>query len=329
MIGFGVLGAAKIAPRALIDPCADNHRASVISIAARDRARAERFAEKHGIPGVHDDYAGVIRDPDIQAVYNPLPISHHHRFTLKALSAGKHVLCEKSFAANAREAEEMARAARESGLVVMDAFHYRYHPVFRRAREVVASGRLGPVRSIEAAFHVPVKDPGDIRMNYETGGGVTMDIGCYPLSWVRHITGEEPEVLEAHAETGPPQVDVLLEARLRLPSGAEARISGDMRPDARVKMELHVEGELGKMTVENPLAPQMGHRIVLDIGGKASEEELDRRTSYAYQLDAFIAAVEDDEPLATDAEDAVKQMRLVDRCYEAAGLPLRGQNLST
>ena len=327
MIGFGILGAAKIAPRALIDPCADNHRASVISIAARDRARAERFAEKHGIPAVHSDYPGVIRDPEVQAVYNPLPISHHHRFTLEALAAGKHVLCEKSFSANAAQAEEMAHAARESGLVLMDAFHYRYHPVFRRAREVVASGHLGPVRNIEAAFHVPIKDPGDIRMNYETGGGVTMDIGCYPLSWVRHITGEEPEVIDARAEIGPPHVDVFLEARLRLPGGAEARISGDMRPDTKVRMELQVEGERGKMIVENPLAPQMGHRILLDIEGEASEEELDRRTSYAYQLDAFIAAVEEGEPLATDAEDAVKQMRLVDRCYEAAGLPLRGLDL--
>ena len=154
-----------------------------------------------------------------------------------------------------------------------------------------------------------------------------MDIGCYPLSWVRHITGQEPEVIEAQAETGPPHVDVFLEARLRLPSGAEARISGDMRPNVKVRMDLQVEGEHGKMIVENPLAPQMGHRILLDVEGETSEEELDRRTSYAYQLDAFIAAVEDGQPLATDAEDAVKQMQLVDRCYEAAGLPLRGLDL--
>lgn len=329
MIGFGVLGAAKIAPRALIDPCAASDRACVVSIAARERSRAERFAEKHGIASVHSDYQGVIHDPAVQAIYNPLPISHHCRFTLDALAAGKHVLCEKSFSANAGEAEEMARAARKSGLVVMDAFHYRYHPVFLRAREVVESGQLGPLRAIEAAFHVPVSDPGDIRMNYETGGGVTMDIGCYPLSWVRHITGEEPEVIEAHAETGPPQVDVFLEARLRLPSGAEATISGDMRPDTKVRMELQVEGERGKMIVQNPLAPQMGHRILLEVDGRASEEELDRRASYAYQLDAFIAAVEEGESLATDAEDAVKQMRLVDRCYEAAGLPVRGLDLGS
>ncbi len=329
MIGFGILGAAKIAPRALIDPCAASDRASVVCIAARERSRAERFAQKHGISRVHSDYLEVIHDPDIQAVYNPLPISHHHRFTLEALAAGKHVLCEKSFSANAREAEEMASAARESGLVVMDAFHYRYHPVFLRAREVVESGQLGRLRAIEAAFHVPVTDPADIRMNYETGGGVTMDIGCYPLSWVRHITGEEPEVVEAHAETGPPRVDVFLEARLRLPSGVEARISGDMRPDARLRMELQVEGERGKMVVQNPLAPQMGHRILLEVDGQASEEELDLRTSYAYQLDAFVAAVEEGRPIATDAEDAVKQMRLVDRCYEAAGLPLRGLDFAS
>ncbi len=327
MIRFGVLGAAKIAPNALIQPCADEDRADIHCVAARDRGRAGRFAEEHGIPTVHDSYAEVINDPAINAVYNPLPISLHHEWTIKALRAGKHVLCEKSFAANAKEAKEMAAVAEETELVLMDAFHYRYHPVFRRALEVVQSDMLGQVRSVAGAFHIQVTDTSNIRMIYGTGGGVTMDIGCYPISWARHITGEEPEVVTAVAEVGPPNVDTYLAATFHFPSGIEATASGDMRAGTKTRMDLKVTGDEGEMMVTNPLVPHKGHRIELDIQGEKTVEELDRRPTYAYQLDAFIAAVEEGKPLLTGASDAVKQMQLIDRCYEAAGLPLRGLNL--
>ena len=133
MVQFGVLGAAKITPRALIYPCVDEPGAFIRAIAARDRSRAEEMAQWAPIREVLDDYQAVIEHPKCNAIYIPLPISHHHEWTLKALRAGKHVLCEKSFASNAGEAEEMAAVAREKGLVLMDAFHYRYHPVFLRA----------------------------------------------------------------------------------------------------------------------------------------------------------------------------------------------------
>ena len=325
---FGTLGAANIAPRALLEPCRDEPRAAVRCVAARDRKRAEGFARWHRIPVVYDTYRDVVEDPDIDAVYNPLPIAWHREWTLAALAAGKHVLCEKSFACNAAEAEEMARAASDTGLVLMDAFHYRYHPVFRRAKEIVDDGLLGEVRTVDAAFHAPVTNPRDIRNQYATGGGVTMDLGCYPISWARHITGEEPERVEATAETGPPNVDTRLEARFHFPSGIVATVSGDMRAGVSWRMDLTVTGERGVMHVVNPLAPQIGHSIRLDIDGDTRTETRDRRTSYAYQLDAFLDAVEEGKPLLTGPEDAVNQMRAIDRCYEAAGLPLRGLDLS-
>ena len=325
---FGTLGAANIAPRALLEPCRDEPRAAVRCVAARDRERAEGFARWHRIPVVHDTYRDVVEDPDIHAVYNPLPIAWHREWTLAALAAGKHVLCEKSFACNAVEAEEMARAAADTGLVLMDAFHYRYHPVFRRAKEIVDGGLLGEVRTVDAAFHAPVTSPRDIRNQYATGGGVTMDLGCYPISWARHITGEEPERVEATAETGPPNVDTRLDARFHFPSGIVATVSGDMRAGVSWRMDLTVTGERGVMHVVNPLAPQIGHSIRLDIDGDTRTETRDRRASYAYQLDAFLDAVEEGKPLLTGPEDAVNQMRTIDRCYEAAGLPLRGLDLS-
>jgi predicted dehydrogenase len=325
MIRFGTLGAAAITPRALIYPCVDEWRASVYAIAARDRARAEAFARYAGIRHVLVDYRQVVEHPKVDAVYNPLPINLHHAWTIKALEAGKHVLCEKSFASNAVEAQDMVRVAAERKLVVMDAFHYRYHPVFIRAKEIVDSGVLGRIDEIRAQFHVPIpQDLDDIRMNYHTGGGVTMDIGCYPISWVRHLTGEEPVEVSASAEVGPPHVDVTLEATLRFPSGIVARTSGDIRETTKFKAEFEVVGEHGSLTVVNPLVPQNGHQIRLATKTGTTTETRDRRPTYGYQLDAFIAAVETGAPLFTDGTDAVKQMRVIDRCYRAAGLPLRG-----
>ncbi|MEZ5557661.1 MAG: Gfo/Idh/MocA family oxidoreductase [Pseudomonadales bacterium] len=324
VIRFGTLGTARITPRALVYPCMDEPRAYIAAVAARDRGRAESFARWHGIPRVLDDYAAVVEDPDVEAVYVPLHIPAHQPWTLRALAAGKHVLCEKSFASNAAEAETMAAAARESGLVLMDAFHYRYHPIFHRARAIYESGELGEIRSIDAAFHIPVNDPHGIRMNYELGGGVTMDIGCYPISWVRHISGLEPLTVQAEAEEGPPHVDLMLKARMTLPGGVEATTSGDMRRNARFTAYLTVNGSQGSMHVVNPLVPQTGNRIEVRVGDERRVETFDRRPTYGYQLDAFLDAIEHGSNLLTGADDGVRQMRVIDRCYESAGLPLRG-----
>ncbi|MFT5209480.1 MAG: putative dehydrogenase [Flavobacterium sp.] len=327
MINFGTLGAARITPPALIDPCQNDDRASVALVAARSKQRAEAFAKEHNIPTALDGYDEVIASNRITAIYNPLPINHHHEWTIKALRAGKHVLCEKSFASNAREAEEMLAVANETKLVLMDAFHYRYHPIFLKAKEIYDSGILGKIKSISSTFSVPVVDTNDIRMNYETAGGVTMDIGCYPLSWVRHITGLEPVSVEAVAEVGPANVDIYLETKMLFPGGIDVRTIGDMRPNTKFKAVITVEGEQGVMIVKNPIAPQAGNAIDLDMNGEITTETFRRRPTYRYQLDAFIDAVTEGKTLFTDAEDAVKQMQLIDKCYQAAGLPLRGLTL--
>ena len=157
---FGTLGAARITPGGLTGPAADNPDAVVVAIAARDRSHAEAFAAQHGIETVYDSYDQVILDPTLDATYNPLPISHHHEYTIKALRAGKHVLCEKSFALNATEAEEMAAVARETGLVLIEGFHTRFHPVFtardgdlRRWSPRLDPARRCPLRHQDAGNH--------------------------------------------------------------------------------------------------------------------------------------------------------------------------------
>ena len=327
MIRIGTLGAARITPRALMYPAVDEPRVHVAAVAARDRQRAEDFARQFNIGRVHDDYADVIADDSLDAIYIPLPITAHRQWTLAALAAGKHVLCEKSFASNAAEAQEMADAARSSKLTVMDAFHYRYHPMFHRAVAICRSGELGDIQRIEARFHAPVASrTEDIRMHYETAGGVTMDIGCYPVSWVRHLAGEEPEVTSAEAITGPPDVDLYLTADMKFQGGAVATIYGDMRADAGFTATATVTGDKGTMTLQNPLVPQVGHALTVTAGGHNRTEQFDRRSTYGYQLDAFCDAVAGGPRPLTDADEAVNQMKAIDACYLAAGLRLRGEN---
>lgn len=327
MIVFGVLGTAMITPRALVGPCVDEPGARIRSIAARDRGRAEEFARWHGIPRVLDSYDDVVADDRADAIYIPLPIAMHHRWTIEALRAGKHVLCEKSMAANSTQAAEMAGVAADTGLILMDAFHCRYHSAFVRAKEIYDSGLLGTINRISGQFHVPVPDLGNIRHDYALGGGVTLDIGSYPISWARHLTGEEPRVLSATAEVGQPNVDTFLEAQFVFPSGVEATVSGDMRPSARFSAQLTVTGDAGTMTFDNPALPQLGHRITVTVGQDTTVEITDRRASYGYQLDAFLAAVEHGRPPLTDARDGLNQVAAIDACYDAAGLPRRGLDL--
>ena len=328
MIRFGVLGAAKITKEALIVPCAAEPGAEIRVIAARDRARAEAQAGEADIPIVVESYADVVAHPECDSIYVPLPISHHHDWALEALRAGKHVLCEKAMASNAREAEEMAAVANEQGRVLMEAFHYRYHPVFARAKEIAGSGVLGTIREIRAEFSLPFSFPeDDIRMRYETGGGVTMDIGTYPISWVRHLLEEEPDEITAVAVAGPPDIDLALSAKMSFPSGVVAETCGDMTGEKPgFVAEIEVRGEDGRLLVQNPLAPQHGHSIELTVDGATTTETCDQRPTYSYQLDAFIAAVDKGEVPETDAADAVKQARVIDRCYEAAGMRPRGEH---
>ncbi|MEI8082305.1 MAG: Gfo/Idh/MocA family oxidoreductase, partial [Actinomycetes bacterium] len=165
-VRIGVLGAARIAPGALIKPAKDIAEVVVAAVAARDVSRAETFAAKHGIAGVHDSYEALIADPDVDAVYNPLPNGLHGRWTRAAIEAGKHVLCEKPFTANAAEAREIAELAAGSDRVVMEAFHYRYHPLALRAEEIIASGELGVLQRVDVAFCFPLPKFSDIRYDY-------------------------------------------------------------------------------------------------------------------------------------------------------------------
>jgi len=187
-IRFGILGAARIAPDALIKAAHNVPEAQVVAVAARDPKRAREFAATHKIPRVLATYDDLINDPELDAIYNPLPNSLHCEWTIAALRAGKHVLCEKPLASNATEAERMANAADESGKILGEAFHYRYHPLADRVRGLIAGGTLGRLLDVEGHFSVPIPE-NNIRFDWNLAGGATMDLGCYPLHMIRYFSG--------------------------------------------------------------------------------------------------------------------------------------------
>ena len=321
---IGVLGAARIATNALLVPALDDPEVEVAAVAARDQERAARMAAAYGIPRVLSSYAELVADPGLDAVYVPLPNGAHGRWTLEALAHGKHVLCEKPFAANAEEAEHVAAVARDSGLLVMEAFHYRYHALTTRMLEVVASGRLGRVKRIDAWFRARLRDPADIRWDLALAGGATMDIGCYPIHLLRTLAGGEPTVLSATADVRGPGVDRWLRAEVALPGGGTGSVSGSMLSRRPRSSGALVTGTAGTMEVSGFVSPQSGHRLVVrDRSGRRVLSVPRTPTSYAAQLRVFADAVLRGAPYPTGVDDAVANMRVIDACYDAAGLPRR------
>ncbi|MEV7038815.1 Gfo/Idh/MocA family oxidoreductase [Amycolatopsis sp. NPDC051061] len=321
---IGILGAARIAPAALVKPASSRPEVDVVAVAARSLERAQTFATKHGIPSAQGSYEALLADPEVDAVYNPLPNGLHGRWTRAALEAGKHVLCEKPFTANAAEAREIALLAAGSDRVVMEAFHYRYHPLALRVEEIVASGELGTLERVETALCFPLPKFSDIRYDYELAGGATMDAGCYAVHMARTFGGgETPAVVSASAKLRSPRVDRAMTAELRYPSGHTGRVTCSMWSSSVLKISAKVTGSKGSLSVFNPLMPQAYHRFSVRVGSARRTEKFPRRATYAYQLDAFAAAVLRGEPVKTSAADAVETMTVIDEIYRAAGLPPR------
>jgi predicted dehydrogenase len=328
VLRIGVLGAARIVPSALIDPARRIDDVTVAAIAARDPRRAAEFAARHAISRVLPSYVDVMDADDIDAVYVALPNSLHAEWTLRALKAGKHVLCEKPMAVNEREAARILDAANASGLVVMEALHYPYHPLAARIQQILAADDLGPIRRVETVVSFPLRRFSDIRYSYELAGGAVMDAGCYALHAQRLFGPGEPEVTAAKAlllrRAGHPEVDRAMSIDLRFPGGAVGLARASLWSRTPADMTVRVTGERGELRARNFVLPQRGNRLTVSVNRRSLTEQVSGDTTYTYQIRAFAAAVQGAPANLTPPSESLHTTRLIDASYRAAGLPERG-----
>jgi predicted dehydrogenase len=320
---IGVLGAARISELSIIGPAAATGT-RLVAVAARDRARAETFAEKHGIERVHETYGDVIADPEVEAIYNPLANSLHAPWNKAAVLAGKHVLTEKPFASNSNEAAQVRDVARGRSLVLFEGFHYLYHPLTRRLMSLLAEGELGTLQRVESTLFMSAPSSDDPRWSLDLAGGALMDLGCYALHAQRVLgdfAGGEPRLVGATGveRAGTPGVDEWAEARLEYPSGAVGVARCSMISEDW-DMSLRVIGTTGEALIPDFLYQKYDDRIIITSASGRRTEHCGDATSYTYQLQAFIDAVREGASYRTDADDAVATMSLVDSCYRTIGL---------
>ena len=322
-IRVGILGAARIAPKAVIVPARSNPEFEIVAVGARDKDRAKAFAAEHDIPHVADGYSTLIARDDVDLIYLALPPAGHLQWAAAAAKAGKAVLCEKPFAMNAGGAREMVAAADAAKRPLIEAFHNRFHPVIGRAIQIVASGELGRLVEAQAVFDVEIAyTPTELRWLPAQGGGALMDLGCYCVHALRAIAGSEPKVAGATC-TIVHGVDETTAAELVFPNGLKATFHTTMKSPKFVPT-LHFKGEKGTLDISNFISPYDFCDFTVKAGGKTRVEPMAGPTTYDLQL-AHVADVmlRGATPL-TGGADAVANMECIDAVYEAAGYTRAG-----
>jgi len=327
MIRIGILGAARIAPRGIVTPANALLGAEVVAIGARNLERAQNFAAQHSIPIACGSYGELVARDDIDLVYVALPPSAHLEWCAAALANGKHVLVEKPFASNAQDAAQMVAAARAAERHLIEAFHYRFHPLFERALSALRAGSIGRVRHIEAIFNALLPDtPGELRYIEELGGGAMMDLGCYCMHWIRTVANDEPSVVSARARCGTPGVDLEVEAELAFTSGPTATLKCSMQPDdGAVFRRLRVHGDKGVLEFDNPVSPHSGATLSIETDAPSLPQIVSGGdTTFHFQLRHVMEVIEGRAQPLTGGDDAIGNMRAIDSIYRAAGLRPRG-----
>lgn len=325
---IGVLGASRIAESAIVGPAAElDHR--LVAVAARDRSRAEAFAQKYGVERVLDGYQDVIDDAEVDVIYNPLANSLHAPWNLAAIAAGKPVLSEKPFARDESEARQVADAADAAGVSVLEGFHYFFHPVAQRAFGLAADGTLGDVTHVEVRMAMPAPSDDDPRWSLELAGGALMDLGCYGIHVMRSLgrlagPGIEgrPSVVRAHAEQRAPGVDAWCDVEVGFPGGATGLTANSMVAEEHLHT-IRIVGTAGELLVHEFITPSSDDRLTVTTAAGTVVEHLGTTASYTHQLSAFAGHVEQGRALPFGTADAVANMVMVDAAYRAAGMEPR------
>ena len=311
---LGLLSTANI-NRAILAGAAKTDRVDVVAVASRDAQRAETYAAEHGIATAHSSYQALLADPDVEAVYISLPNGMHHEWTMQALAAGKHVLCEKPYTRHPGEAEEAFDAADAAGLVLAEAFMYRHHPQTAAVARLVADGAVGRLCAVKATFTFPLHDLSDVRALPELDGGALMDVGCYCVSGIRLLAGE-PEHVRGEQVTGTTGIDMAFHGTLRCAEDVVGQFEASFRSPQRQSLE--AVGETGVLVVEAPWRLDWGGSVTLRRDGETEVVEVEGADSYTRELENLADAIEGGAPALLGRADAVGQARVIDALYRSA-----------
>ncbi|MEP6618195.1 MAG: Gfo/Idh/MocA family oxidoreductase [bacterium] len=322
-VRWGVLGAANIAVNKVIPAMQRSPHTPVVAIASRDQQRAKAAAHALGIPRAYGSYEELIADPDVDAIYNPLPNHLHVPWTIKAAESGKHVLCEKPLALSASEARELLAVRDRTGVLIAEAFMVRAHPQWAAVRELIAEGRVGDLRLVSGHFSYFRRDPSDVRSKVEWGGGALLDIGCYPITLSRWLFDEEPSGVIAVLERDPDMhVDRLVSCMLKFPSGQATFSCGGQLVSYQ---RMQIFGTSGRIEVEIPFnaPPDGGCRILLDDGSKFAGAAAEAITfpavdQYRLQGDRFSEAVRGIGSTLVSLEDSIANMAVIDALFRSS-----------
>lgn len=326
-LNFGSLGIASIHAYGFTPIIKNVDGLTFYAVASRNGQKARAYAEQHKIPKAYEGYEALLADPDVHCVYIPLPNSLHAEWCLKALDAGKHVLCEKPVTANAAQAERVAAKVAETGLTFAEGFHYRYHPLIKKLEELVRGGAIGNLRYVSARFCEAMSDSGKAQYDPAMAGGALMDVGCYPVSFARWMAGcDDAEIMNANCELTPSGVDGYTRATIRFANGVSARISCSITRNK--PMYAYVRGDAGAIFIHAPFSPTMDMRgiwysqyvFLLRQGAAVQSLRFPKIRTYTCQLQAFRDAVLSGTQPETDIREGVANMRIIDAIFKKAGV---------
>ncbi|KGA96369.1 oxidoreductase [Alkalihalobacillus alcalophilus ATCC 27647 = CGMCC 1.3604] len=320
-VRWGIIGSANIAKKAVIPGIQQSETGEVVAIASRTKEKAEEMAEELSIPVAYGSYDELLDDPTIEAVYIPLPNHLHKEWTIRAAEAGKHVLCEKPAALNGEEAKEMEKACEKAGVILAEAFMYRYHPRYSLIKEIMESGEIGEIRGIHGTFTFNnAQNFSNIRYKKEWGGGSLYDVGVYPISAARMLLGKEPQAATVHAFFSEEHDDVDMMASGLLEFDQGVSLTFDCGMWAAFRNTLEIVGTEGRIEVPSAFITGQSaedHFFVITNDGKV-EVEVPRLNQYALQADAIGKRIRNDVPIPYPASDAVLNMKVLEACLLSA-----------
>lgn len=288
ILNWGLLSTARI-NRALIQPLQVSRRNELLAVASRSQEAAGAYAKEQKIPRAHGSYEALLADPDIDVIYNPLPNHLHAEWTIKAVEAGKHVLCEKPLAISVDEVDAIHAAARRHGRIVAEAFMYRHHPQTLKVLEIVRNGSLGILKLIRGSFSFVLTREGDVRLNPEWGGGSIWDVGCYPISYARAVAGEEPLEVFGWQVTGETGIDETFVGQMRFDHGVHAQVDSSFAIPVHSFMEL--VGSEATLNIPRPFKPGADEKIYLTRGDRTETIKIKGQELYLGEVEDMADAI--------------------------------------